>query len=98
MGSATPCGAPRGCCRPRCRNRTIPGLGATVASGKCDEPGPWGAVCTDYPGHRYSHYDGGKDSSWQDDWRDWLDDDADESTRLAFFESEPKSSDSGSTG
>jgi len=37
----------------------------------CAEPGPYGAHCTEDPGHRYSHYDGGDDSSWQDDWRDW---------------------------
>ena len=36
----------------------------------CNEPGPWGTICTDYPGHQYSHYDGSDDSSWQDDWRE----------------------------
>lgn len=36
----------------------------------CNEPGPWGAVCTDWPAHRYSHFDGSKDTSWQDDWRE----------------------------
>jgi len=38
--------------------------------GLCNEPGPWGATCTDYLGHQYSHYDAAKDRSWQDDWRD----------------------------
>jgi len=38
---------------------------------RCAEPGPWGTVCTDYPGHRYAHYDASDDSSWTDDWRDW---------------------------
>jgi hypothetical protein len=38
--------------------------------GRCNEPGPWGSFCTDYPGHRYSHYDGSADRSWQDDWRE----------------------------
>ena len=38
--------------------------------GDCDEPGPWGARCTEWTGHRWSHYDGSADRSWQDDWRD----------------------------
>ncbi|MET3349624.1 UNVERIFIED_ORG: hypothetical protein ABID57_001296 [Arthrobacter sp. UYEF1] len=38
--------------------------------GNCNETGPWEAICTDHPGHRYSHYDSGKDTSWQDDWKD----------------------------
>jgi hypothetical protein len=37
---------------------------------RCMEPGPWGAVCTDYPMHDYSHYDSRKDVSWQPDWRE----------------------------
>ncbi|WP_230670979.1 hypothetical protein [Rathayibacter sp. Leaf248] len=36
----------------------------------CAEPGPYGSHCTDYLGHRYSHYDAGDDRSWQDDWRE----------------------------
>lgn len=49
------------------------------ARGGCAEPGPWGTVCTQDSGHRYSHYDAQDDSSWQDDWREWLhDDDEDE--------------------
>jgi hypothetical protein len=61
-----------------------------VPDGRCGEPGPWGAVCTEDSLHRYSCYDGSKDTSWQSDWRTWLDDDADEDTRRAFFESEPE--------
>jgi hypothetical protein len=38
--------------------------------GCCAEPGPWGTVCTESPGHAYSHYDAQDDSSWQDDWRE----------------------------
>ncbi|MFJ4168512.1 hypothetical protein ACIPY3_03270 [Paenarthrobacter sp. NPDC089714] len=38
--------------------------------GQCNEPGPWGTICTDHPGHRYSHFDSGKGNSWQDDWKD----------------------------
>lgn len=54
---------------------------------KCAELGPWGAHCTDWPGHRYSHYDASDDVSWQDDWREitsvagggtWIDDDDDD--------------------
>lgn len=41
--------------------------------GQCNEPGPYGTICTDYPGHRYAHYDGSDDSSWTDDWREWAD-------------------------
>lgn len=41
------------------------------AQRKCAEPGPWGTVCTQELGHRYSHYDAQDDSSWQDDWPDW---------------------------
>jgi hypothetical protein len=49
------------------------------ARGGCAESGPWGTVCTQDAGHRYSHYDAQDDSSWQDDWREWLhDDDEDE--------------------
>lgn len=44
----------------------------------CAEPGPWGTVCTEGSGHRYSHYDAQDDSSWQDDWRDNGPDDDDE--------------------
>ncbi|ALJ20391.1 hypothetical protein [Microbacterium sp. No. 7] len=36
----------------------------------CAEPGPYGTVCTEDAGHRYSHYDAQDDSSWQDDWRE----------------------------
>lgn len=39
-------------------------------AGRCNEPGPWGKFCTDYPYHRFSHYDATDDSSWQDDWRE----------------------------
>jgi hypothetical protein len=35
----------------------------------CDEPGPYGARCTLYPTHDWSHYDGPMDVSWQDRWR-----------------------------
>ena len=38
--------------------------------GRCNEPGPWGTFCTDYPYHRFSHYDAADDASWQDDWRE----------------------------
>lgn len=38
--------------------------------GRCNEPGPWGTICTDYPGHVYSHYDASDGASWQDDWRE----------------------------
>lgn len=38
--------------------------------GRCNEPGPWGAACTDWPLHRYSCHDAGKDVSWQPDWRE----------------------------
>jgi len=37
--------------------------------GTCADRGPWGTTCTEDPMHRYSHYDAGDDSSWQDDWR-----------------------------
>lgn len=43
---------------------------AAIARHECAEPGPWATVCTEDPGHRYSHYDAQDDSSWQDDWRE----------------------------
>lgn len=30
----------------------------------CGAPGPYGAHCTDYPGHDYSCYDAGNDVSF----------------------------------
>lgn len=38
--------------------------------GACNEPGPWGTICTEWLWHNYSHYDASDDSSWQDDWRE----------------------------
>lgn len=38
--------------------------------GDCGAPGPWGAECTEFYAHRWSHYNSGRDSSWRDDWRD----------------------------
>lgn len=32
--------------------------------GRCDDPGPGGAHCTDVPAHRYSCYDSSEDVSW----------------------------------
>lgn len=39
-------------------------------SGKCGDPGPYAAHCTDYPGHSYSCYDAGEDVSFNNrqDW------------------------------
>lgn len=39
-----------------------------VDRGDCADAGPWGAVCTDRPGHRYSCYDGGLDISFNSRW------------------------------
>ena len=44
---------------------------STVRLGTCADPGPYDWHCTDYPGHPYSHYDAGADTSWND--RDLLD-------------------------
>jgi hypothetical protein len=44
---------------------------SSLRPGTCGELGPYNAHCTDSPGHQYSHYDGGEDTSWQDDWRSW---------------------------
>ena len=34
--------------------------------GTCSEPGPYAAHCTSEPLHRYSCYDAGEDTSWND--------------------------------
>lgn len=43
--------------------------------GACADPGPGDAHCTEPPGHAYSCYDAGEDTSWNDgQWRDgWFD-------------------------
>lgn len=38
--------------------------------GTCAEPGPWGAYCSDYPGHRHVHYDMAEDRGWRDGWQE----------------------------
>ncbi|MBT2484818.1 MULTISPECIES: hypothetical protein [unclassified Microbacterium] len=58
--------------------RNNEGIGRAIARNECAEPGPWGTVCTEDIWHRYSHYDSGDDSSWQDDWRDYGPDDEDD--------------------
>lgn len=41
--------------------------------GTCGEPGPYDAHCTQNPGHHWSCYDAGDDTSWNDrspeDWQ-----------------------------
>ena len=37
---------------------------SNIRPGTCGDPGPYEAHCTDYPGHRYSCYDAGKDVSF----------------------------------
>lgn len=54
------------------------GIARAEARHECAEPGPWATVCTEDAGHRYSHYDSGDDSSWQDDWRQYGPDEDDE--------------------
>lgn len=41
-----------------------------VMRGECAEAGPWGAVCTLDPRHRYSDYDGSLDVSFNHHWID----------------------------
>lgn len=41
--------------------------------GACAARGPWGYVCTDYPGHDFAHYDSSADASWTDHYEDWPD-------------------------
>lgn len=46
---------------------------STIRKGTCAAPGPYGAHCTDYPGHQYSCYDASDDVSFNDRSRDeWL--------------------------
>lgn len=44
-----------------------------VRAGACAEPGPWDYHCTEPPLHRYSCYDAGEDTSWNErspeDWQ-----------------------------
>lgn len=44
-----------------------------VRAHTCAEPGPWDYHCTEATGHRYSCYDAGEDTSWNDaspeDWQ-----------------------------
>jgi hypothetical protein len=44
-----------------------------IRPGTCGEPGPYTTHCTEHIGHRYSCYDAGDDSSWNDrspeDWQ-----------------------------
>lgn len=35
-----------------------------IRQGRCNDPGPYRAHCTDYPGHQYSCYDAGEDVSF----------------------------------
>ena len=46
---------------------------STVRPGTCAEPGPGDMHCTEHRLHRYSCYDAGEDSSWNDrspeDWQ-----------------------------
>jgi hypothetical protein len=46
-----------------------------IRAGTCAEPGPYDTHCTEHPRHRYSCYDAGDDSSWNDR-QDWTHDHA----------------------
>ena len=43
---------------------------SAIIPGRCNEPGPWGTICTGYPNHRYSHHDASDGASWQNDWKE----------------------------
>jgi hypothetical protein len=43
----------------------LPGV---IARGVCADTGPWGSICTEESGHRYSCNDGSLDTSFNDRW------------------------------
>ena len=54
----------------RTQERQVEAHASAVAGYRCAATGPWGAVCTDYPGHDYSCYDGSLDTSFNSQWRE----------------------------
>jgi hypothetical protein len=48
-------------------------LPAAYAAGRCANAGPWGFICTEDGGHRYSCYDASLDTSWNSHWPEDMD-------------------------